>query len=1216
MLQTTMACKFAHVEATQALRASLGLPLAVATTEPDEVDNSKPNLPDPTAVSVHCRAMAHLQVQDISPSVAKVPSDSPEATRRLALLALVTAHLKLVDLCRRVITDADIFDDEDFNSVRGGVDLAYSCTFDEALALLLDAEAAVMASLPAPATPAKAPVYRPGPGHLPGGLTVPEAVDGYLKGFGFLPEAALSAPLVHGSTSPPDITLPDDTTVSPDTWLDYAAHMRSACARSAAIKLREAAAGHVRNLTDLALQSGWRPAAGSAADLAVTGTAVGAGVAASERTPDTPPLDLEAMVLAEDVPEGLLPLLRFSTQTDEEAQEAEAAAQAPAGLPGIVASGVLVPDNAGASAAEAERLLRRLRFTRWLMMSYIHAHSGLDAFTDNTAVGAPVLGLAARELSAIASDCPFAAQEVPGKAMPEGTPGFDVNHCLHLHMPAAPRFTPWPSFNEVFQRMSHHLLHVGYVMNCRLLIAATPSRLDDAVPEVTVPDYPHVRGLKPLTMQGLADTLAKKPSLPGGFTSVSGPGMLPDGTLDLDSPWRTLRESDGRPAVTLTGILDFLDLLCKSGGNCFVRSLANMLVLQQGPSARPEVGEDGLKTGGGVGPEGVDPPLPTMPMWVMGTHTGVELTLSFLQEGGVPREYCLLPDAHSLVFNLAPQVLVSTIRVWCSTPSRRRRTMQQLLQEWQMLLHQLEAMDDMVMDYFVQTCFGIHVRDPETRGPISEEQDKALNGPTGAADQAGLLTVPVPRAVAEHLSRVPARPAGSSFQDYISRLKMIMVQQHLQRAAFPAVAMVTRLQAEYVAVSFSDELLAPHEIMPACAVMDHLIRQRLLCEDRMRMSCKQVGAFRVQQHKAPSRPGRGGRGGGRAGHLPGIRPSTQMLPDLKTVESPQDHVPHMNLLQGQSLLYRGLFSFFLCSTKARTFANSPGMFGIKKGQFMNRYAPLTAFSRVGSGVLGIMDIHRYHLEVESVVRQPSAAIAATTARMAKEAARITQRAVDAFQSTARSPPALQALSSPALVLRHASAWLAEAAKEVATRARSLAALCKAASEDAVVYGKKADVIFGLISGVEARQLALLKKRKAEAAAAEQAEAKADAEPEAAEPVAAAAGAGVPAPEASSTPAAPTKPSDSTPAPLPTTIAEASALRASRRAALVEEYAKLREDQRDAVASLKLPLPEKHVEVKLGEAASAQVYCHAAGGFPSVALVDGPLPPGTEVSSVM
>ena len=1187
VLQTVLACKFTHPAALQSLRVSLGLPEYQVSSEDDATDRAQPVVADPAAVPPHCRAMHSLTLKSVPAvpaSSAAVAAGSPEALHRLALLALSTAACKTTDLARRVLLEGDIQEDEDYQGTRGGMDLVNTLTFDETVALLMDAEAALLASaaaagLPADCTqaaavdvpPTTAPQEQSGP--LPGGFTAEQAADALSKGTGLLAEAAAGAPLEAASASPPSLTLPGGKSVQCTSWHGYVQMLQQLLAPQVAAELQQKSEESVRSLTVLALQVGWRPPAADtgAPDLSVTGSAAGPAAA--------PPATLVQPLQSGGVPAGLSLLQQYVDMPPAEAAALERTRLAGAADHATAAAPQWQPLAGGAPAIKA--LLARVRFARFMLAAYIHMHHGLDAFYDSIGRGLPVLAQAAAELQRIIDTSPLvqageAATKDATNGIPASVPGVDPLFLAPLLGAAPTRFKPFPGYSEALETMQTHLTHVGYIMAARLLVAATPERLDLAAAGVTVPV---LKAGKQLTLEKLVALLSEG-GPPGGFTSQSGPG-LPWAAQEPTkwAAWSALRESDGRPSVTLRGVANFQDLLVKGGANCIVRSMMHLLVLQQAPAVHS--GDWEHPTGFPQAPSFI-PETCIVGQCVMGTHSMDELVAGELQAAGIAEEFYSVPEAAALVQQILPQVFLTTIRMHLCTPNRRRCTFASVLRDWMYTLTECESLDQVICEYFIQSVSGVLVRDPKALDAVvgSDAGDAAVS----KADATPLMTVPVPFEAVELLKKAK-RQEGQSRLHWVRALLPATLNQHIQRVSWMAAYWVLRMAQDHVASSFEEGLLYQGELPAACLHMENFGKQLITIDDRQRMARVQLSMFRKRQAEAEAAPAaagagaaaggaskkakgkKGGKKGGKGGHKKAAAKGltevegtgAAVLPPLSTLPRSEIASLFMHEARSHAVFHRSLFTLLVGSIKARALNMGLGPYITPKGRFIHRYREL--FEQMGQSLFALtpVTLREYQREIETVVRHPVTVAMSAAAGSASDALRFSREAIDAIAKAAGGTSRdLHNLGTAHDMLLHGLGQRQERVSVLMQATEALLSAAHSALGEKETFGKKADVTFGLVAAVEDKELVALRQEQA---------AKLEAEKTAQAELAAAAAADSAEKGTATDAAAPAESTPAAPPAAPTTVEEAAAARAARRKEFQEAYQSMRRRQIEAVKKI-------------------------------------------------
>ncbi len=1238
VLQTVLACKYTHPPALQSLRASLGLPLYQASSEDDAVDRSRPVTADPAAVPPHARAMhglSLLSVPAVPTAAADIPAGSPAAIRRLALLALATASCKTTDLARRVIMEGDIQEDEDFQGARGGMDLAHTLTFDEAVALLLDAEAALLASakaagVPESATQGAAVGVPPVPadtdaraGPLPGGFTAEQAAEMLSKGTGLIPEGVVTAPLDSATATPPALTLPNGKTMQCTSWLGYVHALHEQLAPPAAAELQAKAVDSLGTLVLLALQGGWTLPSRSkdgTPDLTVTGSAAGAAPAA-------PPSFADVLECGE-VPPGLRQLYEYTQMPQEEAAAMERARLAGSAAFAVKAAPQWQALPEGESGIAA--LLARVRFTRFHLMSYIHMHHGLDAFYDSMGRGLPVLARAAAELQRITDSSPLASAAEAASAewpmgVPPTVPGVDPTFLSHLLGPAPTRFKPYPSYAEAMSTLQIHLTHVGYIISARLLVSACPERLDLAAAGVTVPSIKG-KASKHLTLAKLVALLSEE-GLQGGFSSESGPG-LPWASQEPAkwAAWSVLREADGRPVVTLRGVVDFQDLLVKGGANCVIRSMLHLLVLQQGHAVHSA---EWVQPEGHPAAPAVVPGGNAVGLSVMGTHSLDELVQAELQAAGVADEYTSVPEAESLVKQILPQVFVTTIRMHLCTPNRRRVTFAGVLRDWVYTVNECESLDQVLCEYFVQSAAGVLVRDPAQRefDTSTKEGIEAAMADPPTVDPSELYTVPVPLHVVEILKKAK-RQQGQSLLQWVRGLLPSVLGTHVQRISWMAAYWTLRLAQDHVACSFEEGLLYLGELPAACLHMENFGRQLITIDDRQRLARTQLSVFRKRVAEAASsgadagaaagagaaaskKPkGKKGRKGGKAGGKKAAKVLTEIdvtgapvLPALTSLPQSDAVSLFMHEARSHAVFHRSMFTLLVGSIKARALNLGLGPYTTPKGRFIHRYREL--YEQIGQSMFAMtpVTLRLYQQEVEGVVRHPVQMAMTAAAASAGDALRFSREAIDVIAKAAGGTSRhLHNVATAHDMMLHALGQRQERISVLAQAAESLLSAARSALGASDTFSKKADVTFGLIAAVEDKELVALRQEQAVKLEAQKAEKEAEEAARAADSA-----------EKGEAAAAPTEtaPAAGT-APPVTTVAEAAAARAARRKEFQDAYQSMRRRQIEAVRKIGAgPAPmQLAVEVDAlpgggakGHTATNQ-YLHLGTATPVVSLEPG------------
>ena len=166
--ETVFSCVFAQPEVLQTLRHRIGAPLVNHVVLPEEIyvkfPDTKPS-EDGEQANVVPRTYSRVPHTErplnelpagsssrrIDPIAVSPPIPRPGSrahTRSLVLCAAVTASLKLTEVCRRLLLVADLYEEEDLSTMRYGLDMAHDVSESYTLALLLDAERAVLASDP------------------------------------------------------------------------------------------------------------------------------------------------------------------------------------------------------------------------------------------------------------------------------------------------------------------------------------------------------------------------------------------------------------------------------------------------------------------------------------------------------------------------------------------------------------------------------------------------------------------------------------------------------------------------------------------------------------------------------------------------------------------------------------------------------------------------------------------------------------------------------------------------------------------------------------------------------------------------------------------------------------------------------------------------------------------------------------------------------------
>jgi len=1188
VLQTVLACKFTHPPALQSLRASLGLPLYQVSSEDDAPTRAQPAVADPAAVPPHCRAMHSLVLHSVPavPSASSpVAAGSPEALRRLALLALATAASKTTDLARRIVLEGDIQEDEDHQGARGGMDLVNTLTFDETVALLMDAEAALLAAakaagLPEDTTTAAAvnvpPTTAPTetPGTLPGGFSAEQAADTLSKGTGLLPESAAGLPLTLESAAPPAITLPNGKTLQCTSWHGYVQVLHQMLAPLAAAELQKKSEESIRSLTVLALQVGWSPPASEsgALNLSVTGSAPGAAV-------QPPPVDMLQVLESGAVPAGLNQLKEYVGMPATEAAAMERARLAGSADHATATAPQWTALPEGAPAIKA--LLSRVRYARFVLLAYIHMHHGLDAFYDSMGRGLPVLAHAAAELQRIADTSALvqagdAATKDAPQGVPASVPGVDPLFLAPLLGSAPTRFTPFPKYADAFNTLQTHVAHLGYIMSARLFIAATPERLDMSAVGVTLPLAKGGKGGKQLTLAKLVSLLAEE-GLQAGFTSESGPG-LPWASQEPAkwAAWSALREEDGRPAVTMRGVVDYLDMLVKGGANCIVRSMLHLLVLQQAPA---------VHSAEWVLPEGFPQAPASVPedcivgLSIMGTHNMDELVAAELSAAGVAQEYATVPEATSLVRHILPQAFLTTIRMHLCTPNRRRSTFPAVLRDWMYTLTECESLDQVMCEYFIQSATGTVTRNPTSMETVTEK--------SAAQEGTQLLTVPVPFEVLALLKKAQ-RQEGQSFVHWVRGLIPSLLNQHIQRVSWIAAYWTLRLAQDHIAASFDDGLLYQGELPAACLHMENFGKQLITIDDRQRFARTQLSMFRKRQVEANaatetagaaaagaggSKKPKGKKGGKKGGKGPSKKAAkglsevegtgAPVLPSLATLPRSESVSLFMHEARSHAVFHRSLFTLLVASIKARALNMGLGPYTTPKGRFIHRYRELYEQMSQSLFALSPVTLRLYQQEVEGVVRYPIKAAMNAAVASAGDALRFSREAIDAMAKAAGGTSRdLHNVGTAHDIILHGLGQRQERISVLMQATESLLSASRSALADDATFGKKADITFGLVAAVEDKELVALRQEQAAKLEAEKlakAEAAASAAADSAEKGAAAPAADAEAPKEST-------PAGSAPAP-PMTIEEAAVARAARRKEFQEAYEAMRQRQIAAVRKL-------------------------------------------------
>lgn len=642
--QTMYAHAYVFPEALGALRAVL--PGVAATVSLSEIEPGEglPMLPDATQVPDYCRTIP-AQVQQLPDysSLGQVEPGSPQHTRGLAALACFTGMVKVADTARRFVESAEWAQPDGFSAHRLGMDAAVAVSYDEVLAMLLDAELAAKASVAglhthsgqtlgallkeltagpddiATPAPAKRTRRRKKKAQgiedlLPRGQAMQDARD---RGFGLLADLA-----ALGAANAPATSVHGHHT---HLATFYAARSASVTPES----VRDIRQSTETRLLAIREESPLAQKTGALALLAST-----YGVKRADATVDQVTAAMEA---------AAKPLIDFLELSDAEMLATE---HALAPVPEPVSKDVRVlPLSADADAAvrEAAELTLRLRVVRSLLLAYIHLF--LAAMPDHNGM-TPVLGCVAMvqsHLRGIAATL-RADADASGEGVDADVPGFAPQYSTALLSMHPPATTPLPTYAETWKTLRQHADSLGLIACARVIVAtASPDDLEGDV----------------IRLNTVMQTLAAAPALlQDGFTTVSGPGLPSTSAKPEEAAWAQLREPDGRPAVSLRGVVKFLR--CLDTADMVARSIGSSLVL-----STPQ-----------------DPNDPGMPMAngerFLNTHSVMELAVSWLRECGMLPQYEQLSNVQQFCQQYLSG-LVATVASLLSMPiDRRARAVEQL----------------------------------------------------------------------------------------------------------------------------------------------------------------------------------------------------------------------------------------------------------------------------------------------------------------------------------------------------------------------------------------------------------------------------------------------------------------------------------------------------------------------------------------------------------
>eukprot|EP01138_Halocafeteria_seosinensis_P014833 gb/GECG01015143.1/.p1 GENE.gb/GECG01015143.1/~~gb/GECG01015143.1/.p1 ORF type:complete len:1243 (+),score=171.31 gb/GECG01015143.1/:1-3729(+) len=666
LAQTVKTCLWTQPSVIKTLQHLCGLPLYQASYEKDSVKDLRDTTPngDLPRIPPHTRLLyPHLRVADVSPietGIDGLERGSPEYTTAFALLACATSSLKTVELASFVIEGADLFEDEDYYAWKHSLDFCYTMTTDEVLALLRDAEAMLMRSARAASEKHDAKFDN-------------ALID--------LTEQLGNLSLGNGSQN-------------------------SSEKRGRRRKKKTAASGQ-NELRNAAMMYRWTKDGSEQSNplyyQRLASVLEGFGLTDIQVDPlssfnaNGPPPKSALSSYYEERETALKIWKEYQCQCNIHVCDFERE-QFEFSLPPTVAP---LCDDPEEALSVAIALIHRVRLRRTLLLAYhnlydktfqrhelalnavsqtqmhllrIRATSRALSFEDEHHVDPTCDDYLSRAASqgthAVDLTTEGRSISIQTDKFDEHVPGFDYTLHKPLLLPSPPRCAPLPTYKGAFEYLQKHLRHLALLCCTKYLCARNDVR--DTTENAALREYwkevserAHSESEEQPKRIAVSDHIQECHPLGPSVSAIK--STLGEAGAKAISDHSLSTEKDGRIHVSLQAALDFQDVIVNDGANALARAYLGLLMLRSHNK-------------------------------ILNSHSLSELIQTTLTESGIAFEYVRLNDVQKFIHELLVRPVLNVLFIGVLSPTRRRRRMDALLQDWSSIQMYAQEADHYVVE--------------------------------------------------------------------------------------------------------------------------------------------------------------------------------------------------------------------------------------------------------------------------------------------------------------------------------------------------------------------------------------------------------------------------------------------------------------------------------------------------------------------------------------